>query len=496
MAAATFSSATRITARVVSETNDSSPDHQQPALNRYGDLAVAYHRLIPGGVASQRVVTVRIWNFDEQAGNIVLEPSIELEAGVPGGLFATNESVEHPWIVALADGSFVVTFQRRSLDADTARGEAILLVASGSGASKTWTAKRGATPNPIAGFVMGSAYTPGDSGSGFSRSCWAGNQGFLVVTPHQKSKSGTTPVARLYDIRGGLLNWSNPDGDPTVVAQAAALPGLGDVKLEDTASRALVAGGLGLSSAVIDRYGNLVLATEEFDYVDGTYANDIGRLRISRVQGIGGPDPLAALEAAYNQRFLGNSGGTKGRQIRRPMLASNAFQNFKGSNSVLLVYGDGGLIASGASVDSHTDYSRAARIIFDKSGDTTPEVTDVTASWASNLGADNRSQRRTSASGVVTPWGLEVVAAISDFDMPLTGGNPDPDSDTGRTIEFFYPADNSVEHYLPIQGGFPDRVKMVGTMTDSGRKLVALGYETANEQGGSPTSQVELFDFA
>lgn len=302
-------------------------DHATLAVNHYGDVYVAWQGTWSGNVHMVEGMSVPYLGNDTWQGSAL---GHQIHGDMSLQLLSTDETCSKPDVVALPDGSFCLAWHRidRSGVVPARLEVARVHVRDSAGVLHA---------SPV---IEQSSLGEGYVADGLVTSGFAGMMVDLVnledgsvgaVYAHELS-SVVDPVTgdtyREYELRFTRIDWNVGPGAPgfasTPVVLVPNLPIDNDVRYP-------LNGGQVLPDVVLDDYGNLIVAYEEFwhDGHGGVQGTDNGRIVVNRYSGYLTSNPLIVNSHTFTNNFR--------RHQRRPMLATSRLDT---KNSVSLTWID------------------------------------------------------------------------------------------------------------------------------------------------------------
>ena len=293
------------------------------ATNQYGDVVEANQTIQTGAQNGVEYATMtHLGNRDYRV--------IGCKAAGVGTLNLLGlDSCETPSCVALADGSFQISWMRHDLN---------LVVDSQLEVARIQT--RDAEGNPLAaptidresngvGYVLDSAVVAGDSGAtsdSFALGSAYPDRGGIVYVTETANVFATPRTFREYSLLLRVVNWATSPPTATGKALRTAIP------IDDILSFPAT-GNLVYPSATLDDFGHLVVAYEEYILsANSSYTlATTGRIAVQRFSGIDAMPKWTSIETEYLY------GGTLDDRQLRPRITASRLDT---TNRVSVIWKD------------------------------------------------------------------------------------------------------------------------------------------------------------
>lgn len=307
-------------------------DHAVIAVNAFGDVIVVNQATISG---NQKLVEANVLspNGNPATSGFTLFPLILLGDPTLDVLGVAADTCKKPDVEALGDNSFIVVWSRHDMHVSAPVNSQIeaCRVTTRDANGVLYPAPIVTSLNPGEGFVIDDTANSGDAGfmpdiAAIGNS--APDKAYIVYAHETVNSVRALSTFREYDIRCVAINWSNQSNPNNFISTPATLTRNIPFDRDNTSS---FGGGLILPDAVIDDYGKLVVAHEEFviqPHLQHT-GQEQGSIRVMRYE----PDTAALPFDKLNDiEFLGHNSYM---QQRRPMISTS---NADGNNHMLLAW--------------------------------------------------------------------------------------------------------------------------------------------------------------
>lgn len=300
-------------------------DHATVATNSFGDAFVAYHSTFASGYHLVEGMAIQ----HQGGGQFQTGTGNHFALGNQGLAIFGQDSCIKPDVVAMPDGNFVVAWSRLDkTEQQLDRIEMCRIVMRDANGNLLPTAVV-ESAQAGEGFVIDPAFDGHDSG-GMVDLVNLEDGTVAAVYAHQTSNSSDAQgnTWRDYDLRLTRVDWTVDPSDPNFISPPVVLQS--NVPFDNPWNQ-VPRGGQVLPDVVLDDYGNLVVAHEEFwmDGHGGVSGSNLGRIVVRRVSGFGSAAPLTEINfAEFTHDPL--------RAQRRPNLSTSRSDS---RNSVSLTWG-------------------------------------------------------------------------------------------------------------------------------------------------------------
>lgn len=302
-------------------------DHATLAVNHYGDTFVAWQGTYSGNKHLVEGMSIPYLGGDTWEGSAAGHVAL---GDMSLHLLSTDETCSKPDVVQMPDGSFCVAWHRIDRSGGVPSRLEVARIRTRDASGNLYATPIVDQTGLGEGYVADPLVTSGFAGMMVDLvNLEDGTIG--AVYAHELSNvvdsvSGNT--YREYELRFTRIDWTIPPGNPGFASAPIVLVPVLPI---DNDVRYPLNGGQVLPDVVLDDYGNLIVAHEEYwlDGHGGVPGSNNGRIVVNRFSGFLTGNPLTLNTHTFTNNFR--------RHQRRPMLATSRLDN---KNSISLTWVD------------------------------------------------------------------------------------------------------------------------------------------------------------
>lgn len=302
-------------------------DHATVAVNHYGDAFVAWQGTFSGNVHLVEGMSIPYLGNDTWEGSSLGHLSL---GDMSLQLLSNDETCSKPDVVEMPDGSFCIAWQRIDRSGLVPARLEVCRVQVRDSAGTLYAAPVIDQSAAGEGHIADSSVTSGFAGIMVDLvNLEDGTVGAVYAHELSSVVDGVTgSTYREYELRFVVIDWNLGPGNPGFISAPTIL--VPNLPIDNNAQYPLI-GGQVLPDVVLDDYGNLIVAYEEYwhDGHGGVIGSNNGRIVVNRYSGYRTGTPLIVNQHTFTNNFR--------RHQRRPNLATSRLDT---KNSVSLTWID------------------------------------------------------------------------------------------------------------------------------------------------------------